>query len=67
MKANVLLLEDVVETFQNTCLEQYKLNLAHFYAAPRLAWQVLLDTGSEYCEHETNRKDCELCLDKFLV
>ena len=51
-KTDVLLFADVFETFQNTCLKKYKLDLAHFYTAIGLAWQALLKTASEYCEHE---------------
>ena len=36
---------DVFETFRNTCLENYKLNLAHFYKALGLAWLDLLKMG----------------------
>ena len=38
---------------------------AHFYTASGLAWQDLLKTASEYCEHEKRCKDCELCPDEF--
>ena len=65
LKADVLLLVYVFETFRNTCFEHYKLDLAHFYTAPTLAWQALLKTASEYCEHEIKRKDCTLCPDEF--
>ena len=61
LKTDVLLLADVFETFRNTCLENYKLYPAHFYTAPGLGWQALLNTASEYCEHEVKRKDCTLC------
>ena len=47
------------------CLKHYKLDPAHFYTAPGLAWQTLLKTAAEYCEHEKRRKDCELCPDEF--
>ena len=38
---------------------------AHFYTAPGLAWQALLKTAAECCQHEEMRKDCELCPDEF--
>ena len=65
LKADVLLLTDVFETVRNTCLEHRRLDSTHFYTAPGLAWQALLKTASEYCEHEAKRKDCGLCLDEF--
>ena len=36
----MLLLSNVFETFRNNCLEHYKLDLAHFYTSPGLAWQA---------------------------
>ena len=33
--------------------------------APGLAWEALLKTASEYCEHEAKCKDCELCQNEF--
>ncbi|XP_057296236.1 uncharacterized protein LOC130625189 [Hydractinia symbiolongicarpus] len=38
----VLLLADVFETFRDVCLTNYKLDPAHFYSAPGLAWKVAL-------------------------
>ena len=62
---DVLLLGDLFETFHNTCLKNYKLDPARFYTAPGLAWQALLKTAAENCEHEIGRKDCELCPSEF--
>ena len=65
LATDVLLLADVFETFRNTCLKNYKLEPAHFYTAPKLAWQVLSKTAVENSEQEIGRKDCELCPDEF--
>ena len=42
LKTDVLLLSNVFETFRNNCLEYYKLDPAHFYTSPGLAWQACL-------------------------
>ena len=65
LKKRCLLLAGVFETFWNTCLKNYKLDTAHFYTAHGLAWQTLLKTVAENCEHEKKCKDCELCPDEF--
>ena len=65
LATDALLLADVFKTFWNTCLKHYKLDPAHFYTAPGLAWQALLKTATEYCEHEKRCKDCELCPNEF--
>ena len=52
LKTDVLLLADVSETFQNTCLKKCKLDLAHIYTVSGLSWQTLLKTATEFCGHE---------------
>ena len=42
LKTDVLLLSNMFQTFRNECLEYYKLDLAHFYTLPGLAWQASL-------------------------
>ena len=39
---DVVLLANLFEEFRDTCLQHYKLNPAHFYTSPRLAWKVCL-------------------------
>ena len=41
LNTDVLLLVDVFETFRDTCLKNYRLDPAHFYTEPGLAWQAL--------------------------
>ena len=38
VQSDTLLLADVFKIFQNTCLETYELDAAHFLIAPELAW-----------------------------
>ena len=42
LKADVLLLVDVFETFRDRCLKHYRLDQAYFYNALGLAWQAVL-------------------------
>ncbi|CAH3173562.1 unnamed protein product [Porites lobata] len=48
LKSDVLLLADVFENFTATCLKHYKLDPAHYYTSPGLAWDVCLkETGQQ--------------------
>ena len=48
LKSDVLLLADVFENFRKTCLLHYKLDPAHYYTSPGLAWDACLkETGQE--------------------
>ena len=41
-ETDVLLLADVFENFRNICLENYKLDPAHYFTAPGLSWDAAL-------------------------
>ena len=48
LKTDVLLLADVFEKFRKTCLHHYKLDPAHYYTSPGLAWDACLkETGQK--------------------
>ena len=42
LKSDVLLLSDVFGNFRKTCLKHYKLDPAHYYTSPGLAWDACL-------------------------
>ena len=42
LKADVLLLADVFEQFRTTSLDTYKLDPAHYFTSPGLAWDAML-------------------------
>ena len=42
LRTNVVLLANVYEAFRETCLGHYKLDSAHFYTSPGLAWKACL-------------------------
>ena len=42
VQSDILLPEDVFESFRNKCIEIYELDPVHFFSAPGLAWQACL-------------------------
>ena len=42
LRTDVILLANMFEAFRDTCLEHYKLNPAHFFTSPGLAWKACL-------------------------
>ena len=42
LNTDTLLLSNVFESFRNECLEYHKIDPAHFYTTPGLAWQACL-------------------------
>ena len=42
LRTDMVLLANVYEAFRETCLEHYKLDPAHFYESPGLAWKACL-------------------------
>ena len=42
LRTDVILLANVYEAFRDTCLKHYKLDPAHFYTSPELAWKACL-------------------------
>ena len=50
LKSDVLLLSDVFENFRKTCLKHYKLDPAHYYTSPGLAWDACLKETKQQLE-----------------
>ena len=54
LKTDVLLLADVFENFRKICLNYYKLDTAHYFSAPDLAWDAALKKSRVTLELFTN-------------
>ena len=54
LRTDVILLANVFEAFRDTCLEHYKLDPAHFYTSPGLAWKACLKKTGVKLELLTN-------------
>ena len=54
LRTDVILLANVFEAFRDTCLEHYKLDPAHFYTSPGLAWRACLKKTGVRLELLTN-------------
>ena len=54
LKTDVILLANVFEAFRDTCLEHYKLDPAHFYTSPGLAWKACLKKMGVKLELQTD-------------
>ena len=50
LKSDVLLLADVFEKFRLTCIKNYKLDPAHYYTSPGLAWDACLKITGQNLE-----------------
>ena len=42
LKTDVLLLADCFENFRKTCIQNYDLDIAHYYTTPGLSWDSAL-------------------------
>ena len=54
LRTDVVLLANVFEAFRDTCLKHYKLDPAHFYTSPGLAWKACLKCTGIRLELLTN-------------
>ena len=57
-ETDVLLLADVFENFRNICMENYKLDPAHYYTAPGLSWDACLKMTDVKLELTSDLKCC---------
>ena len=60
---DVLLLADIFENFLSTCQGQYRLDPAHYYTSPGLAWDAMLKKTGEELELLTD-PDMHLFVEK---
>ena len=65
VRKDVLLLADVFENFRKTCLNQYKLDPAHYYTSPGLSWDALLN-HSNVCLELLTDYDMHLFIERGL-
>jgi hypothetical protein len=63
LKTDVLLLADVFENFRDICLEYYKLDPAHYFTSPGLAWDAMLKLTKVKLERLTD-PDMYLMIEK---
>ena len=54
LTTDVILLANMYEAFRDTCLKHYKLDPAHFYTTPGLAWKACLKRTGIKLELLTN-------------
>ena len=54
LRTDVVLLANVYEAFRDTCLKNYKVDPAHFYTPPELAWKACLKCTGINLEHLTD-------------
>ena len=54
LRTDVVLLANMYEAFRDTCLRHYKLDPAHFYTSPGLAWRACLKCTGIKLELLTN-------------
>ena len=59
LKKDVLLLNDVFETFIDKCLKFYKLHPCHSISSPGLSWDSMLEISGEKLEKIV---DIDICL-----